>query len=102
MDLQAFYQGYSFDAYNYLGAHYADGKTTFRVFAPSAQNISVIGEFNGWNGTPMHRILDGNFFEVTIDNAKPNMMYKYRICGKDGRTLDRCDPYGGIIGRLRC
>lgn len=94
MDLQHFYAGYSFDAYNYFGAHYHNGKTVFRTFAPNAQRISVIGEFNGWNETPMHRVKDGNIFEVEIPNAVPGMMYKYRICGKDGRTLDHCDPYG--------
>ncbi len=94
MNLQQFYLGHSFDAYKYFGAHYQHGKTVFRTFAPGAQKISVIGEFNNWTETPMHKVMDGNIFEVEIPNAAPGMMYKYRVYGKDGRCLDRCDPYG--------
>ena len=48
MDFYNFYTGKEFEAYQYLGAHVWDGGTTFRTFAPAAQRVSVIGEFNGW------------------------------------------------------
>ena len=94
MDFYNFYLGNEFEAYKYLGAHYIGGSTTFRTFAPNAVKISVIGEFNDWQETPMNKIYDGNFWECTIDSAKPMMMYKYRIYKKDGRYIDHADPYG--------
>ena len=46
MDLQNFYRGNEFEAYEFLGAHPDKKGTWFRTFAPSAKSISVIGEFN--------------------------------------------------------
>ena len=45
----------------------------------------------------MSRIYDGNFWEVRLPAARIGMMYKYRITGADGRTLDHCDPYGRMM-----
>ena len=71
-----------------------DDGVVFRVFAPAASGIAVIGEFNEWNGDPMHKIYDGNFWECVIPTAKVGQMYKYRIYDQSGGCLDRCDPYG--------
>ena len=94
MDFYGFYTGRIFDAYKYLGAHIEGEKTVFRTFAPSASRISVIGEFNQWEESPMENIHDGNFWEFATDEAKPGMMYKYRIYDQTGRWIDHCDPYG--------
>ena len=94
MDMYGFYTGKIFDAYEYLGCHLEKGGAVFRVFAPSAVRISVIGEFNQWEETPMEKIYDGNFWECRIPEAKDGMMYKYRIYRQDGRWIDHCDPYG--------
>ena len=94
MDFYGFYTGKIFDAYKYLGAHVEGKKTVFRTFAPSASRISVIGEFNQWTESPMEKIHDGNFWEFATDEAKPGMMYKYRIYDQTGRRIDHCDPYG--------
>ncbi len=94
MDFYGFYTGNEFEAYQYLGAHIEDGETVFRTFAPHAASISVIGDFNGWQETSMGKIYDGNFWECRVKGAAPGMRYKYRITGQDGKTLDRCDPYG--------
>ena len=94
MDMYGFYTGKIFDAYEYLGCHWNETITTFRVFAPAAEKIAVIGEFNHWTETPMQKIYDGNFWACEITNVKPGMMYKYRIYRKDGRYIDHCDPYG--------
>ncbi len=61
MDFYDFYISNEFEAYKYLGAHFATGTTTFRTFAPKAIRIAVIGEFNGWTETPMNKVYDGNF-----------------------------------------
>ena len=106
MDFYGFYTGKIFDAYKYLGAHVIrntasgskgkdrEAQVTFRTFAPSASRVSVIGEFNGWTDTPMEKVHDGNFWELTSKDAKPGMMYKYRIYDRAGNCIDHCDPYG--------
>ena len=95
MDLYAFYTGQEFEAYRFLGAHPGGpGWAVFRTYAPSALAVGLIGDFNGWQETPMERVLDGNFWEVWVEGAEPGMRYKYRITGPDGRSLDHCDPYG--------
>jgi 1,4-alpha-glucan branching enzyme len=94
MDMYGFYSGKVFDAYKYLGAHVKENEVTFRTFAPNAKKIELIGEFNDWNGIEMKRADDDNFFECTIENAKPGMLYKYKIYDKNGRCVDHCDPYG--------
>lgn len=94
MDFYGFYTGEEFEAYNYLGAHCYDGGAVFRTFAPAAQRISVIGEWNGWEEIPMHKAYDGNFWECEAQGAQPMQMYKYRIYKRDGSFTDHCDPYG--------
>ena len=94
MDFYGFYTGTEFHAHEYLGAHVTDDGVVFRVFAPAASGIAVIGEFNEWNGDPMNKIYDGNFWECVIPAAKVGQMYKYRIYDQNGGCLDRCDPYG--------
>lgn len=94
MDFYGFYTGKIFDAYQFLGAHLTDHGTDFRTFAPGASRIALIGEFNDWQETEMHKIHDGHFWECHVENAAAGMMYKYRIYGRDGRCIDHCDPYG--------
>ena len=94
MDFYGFYMGEEFEAWKYLGAQVSSHGTTFRTFAPNALHISLIGDFNQWQETPMQKIYDGNFWEVTVPNAKESMRYKYRIYRQDGSFLDHCDPYG--------
>ena len=42
----------------------------------------------------MEKVHDGNFWELTSEDAKPGMMYKYRIYDRAGNFIDHCDPYG--------
>ena len=89
MDMHGFYSGKVFDAYKYLGAHVKEKGVTFRTFAPNALKIELIGEFNNWNGIQMKRADDDNFFECTIENAKPGMLYKYKIYDKNGVEIEQ-------------
>ncbi len=93
MDFYQFYTGKEFEAQEFLGAHVLENGTVFRTFAPAAVHIAVIGEFNQWTETPMHKIQDGNFWECLIPEAKEGMMYKYRIYRRDGSFIDHADPY---------
>ena len=103
MDIYEFYSGRSFDAYRELGAHVkkeVTGKKTvvsgveFVTYAPNALGVNVIGEFNDWNETGMERCYDGSFFKVFVPEARPGMMYKYKIYHRDGSSMEHCDPYG--------
>ena len=103
MDIYEFYSGKSFDAYRELGAHVkkeVTGKKTvvsgveFVTYAPNALGVNVIGEFNDWNETLMERCYDGSFFKVFVPEARPGMMYKYKIYHRDGSSMEHCDPYG--------
>ncbi len=94
MNYQDFFDGNVFDAYKYFGAHMQDGGVIFRVYAPNAKNVEVIGEFNCWNGQFMDRINTAGVYELFIGNAMEKQMYKYRIHQPDGAAVDRSDPYG--------
>ncbi len=94
MDYYGFYTGKEFEAYEYLGAHVVEKGVVFRTFAPNAERISVIGEFNGWQEQPMNKVYDGNFWECYVADAIPGMMYKYKIYKRNGGVTDHCDPYG--------
>ncbi len=94
MDFYGFYTGKEMDAYQFLGCHLTEHGAVFRTFAPAAKGIVLIGEFNGWEGTPMYKIHDGNFWECEVPGVKPGMLYKYKIYGADGSVVDHCDPYG--------
>ena len=95
MDFYGFYTGQEFEAYRFLGAQVqGDGSVVFRTFAPNAASISVIGDFNGWQGSDMHKIYDGNFWELTVPQVEVGSRYKFRITSQTGNTIDHCDPYG--------
>ena len=95
MNLHEFYIGKAFDAYEYFGAHITKDGVLFRVYAPCAEKIELIGEFNDWDGSEDEMIQDAQsgVFECVQEDAEPGMMYKYRIYQKDGIVLDRFDPY---------
>lgn len=94
MDKYGFYTGKVFDAYEHMGAHVKGNGTEFSTFAPNAQKIAVIGDFNGWTETWMERENDRNFFKCFIEGAEKGMKYKYRIYKREGGFIDHCDPYG--------
>ena len=93
MDFQKFYMGDVYDAYKYLGAHVEEDGVVFRTFAPQAEKVMIIGEFNNWQEEQMVEAVRAQFYEIRVAGAKPGQMYKYVIYGKNGR-VEHCDPYG--------
>ncbi len=93
MNLQKFYMGEAFDAYDYFGAHPEDAGVVFRTYAPNAQRISVVGEFNAWQEQPMEQLHRSGVWVGFSKDAEPGQMYKYVIYGQNGR-VEHCDPYG--------
>ena len=93
-----FYQGKNYEAWKFFGVHSKKkgrGKVfTFRVWAPNAVSISVVGDFNGWDRAlnPMYLIADG-VWEAQISKLDQFDTYKYSIETKDGQIMNKADPY---------
>ena len=100
LDQYLFGHATHYDLYKKLGAHPTtidgvDG-TYFAVWAPNAQRVSVIGEFNDWD-TEANIITnedDIGVWQGFIPNAKAGQMYKYFIIGYQGEHLYKADPFG--------
>lgn len=96
MDLKEFFEGNMCNAYEYFGAHIENDGVVFRTYAPHAQNIYVIGEFNDWTDSEeskMKRIDERGVYELFIAGAKKGQLYKFRIIQALGNTADKADPY---------
>ena len=67
----------------------------FRVYAPNARIVSVIGDFNNWDSRVhvMNRIDAQGVYEIYIDKVYEWAKYRYVIVTSDGRTLYKSDPY---------
>ena len=97
--LYVFHHGKNFKAYEFFGAHpyKEEGRKGYvlRVWAPHAEEVSVVGDFNEWDpaANKMQRLLDGETFELMIDGLKSYSVYKYCIKTRDGRFLYKADPY---------
>lgn len=93
-----FHQGTNYHAYAYLGALRDEeerGVYIFRTWAPGADRIFVIGDFNGWQECDeMHRVTAGGVFECHIKSDTPleGAFYKYRVYSRH-RVVDKADPY---------
>ena len=89
-----FRQGRNCRAYEFFGSHITENGAVFRVWAPEAIGVAVVGEFNSWNGEAhkMEKIADG-IWETEIEGIKQFDSYKYSITGKDGKVRMKADPY---------
>ena len=95
MDINKFYRGEAFDAYTYFGAHpLEDDGYIFRVYAPNAERVRLIGDFSDWEELEMEPDDSGRIYEAEVSGAEEWNRYKYRIYTPDGSFTDRCDPYG--------
>ena len=91
-DFNSFYTGTCFDAHKSLGVHAEAGGYIFRVYAPSARSVAIIGEWSNWQPCPAHRG-EGGVWEYYDERAECGMMYKYAVLGADSVLRDKADPY---------
>ncbi len=96
-DVYLFKQGRHVRLYDKLGAHSQSGDTNFAVWAPNAERVSVIGEFNGWSGDS-HRLTarkDGSgIWEGRVAGLRVGTQYKYRIASRaHDYRVDKGDPF---------
>ncbi len=102
-DVYLFAEGKNYDIYEKLGAHpmKLDGVegTYFAVWAPNARRVSVVGDFNMWDGAlnPMQIRESGGIYEIFIPDIKPGAVYKFQILTRDGDILYKADPYGNQV-----
>ena len=99
MDSWLLAEGKHLRPYETLGAHFAelDGVkgVRFAVWAPNAQRVSVIGEFNNWDGR--HHVMrfhrDNGIWDIFIPAVKLNALYKFEIRDANGNVREKADPY---------
>ena len=98
-DVEKFNAGIHYTIYEKLGAHVmTSGKvqgTHFAVWAPNAVRVSVVGDFNHWDGRmhQMSRNAESGVFEIFVPDVKPGECYKYEIKAKGGLIYLKADPY---------
>ena len=98
-DNYLFGQGTHYDLYNKMGAHpmTLDGKkgVFFAVWAPNAQKVSVVGDFNQWDRTAnmMERTEPMGIYELFIPDLSEGEIYKYCVTTKQGNDVLKTDPY---------
>ena len=99
-ELKKFDAGIYYDVYRKMGAHpmTIDGVSGvyFAVWAPCAMRVSVVGDFNMWDGRrhQMKRLGDSGVFELFMPGLKAGTLYKYEIKNHRGEPMLKSDPYG--------
>jgi 1,4-alpha-glucan branching enzyme len=99
LDVYLLAEGNHLASYQKLGAHPVvhEGKEgiAFALWAPNARAVSVVGDFNAWDGRrmPMRRRAPSGFWELFVPALRPGHLYKYQIHGPDGELLPlKADP----------
>jgi 1,4-alpha-glucan branching enzyme len=100
-DLYLMGEGRHYDTYEKLGAHVKTLEGVigvhFAVWAPNARRVSVVGDFNGWDGrvNPMRSRGNSGIWELFVPEFDEGVIYKYEIVGPQNNILPlKADPYG--------
>ena len=99
LPIYLFKQGNNCEAYRYFGAHLetraGESGVVFRVWAPHAAAISVVGDFNSWKpgSHPMRKVDGDSVWELFIPGVKEYDVYKYCVTTRGGDLLYKADPY---------
>src|SRR5579859_3747129 len=97
IDLTGFREGHDARAYEKLGAHPVASGVAFAVWAPNAERVAVIGDWNGWDpdASPLRPIGATGVWHGVVPGARRGHLYKYRIVSRyDGHVGEKADPYG--------
>ncbi|WP_339230294.1 1,4-alpha-glucan branching protein GlgB [Oceanobacillus sp. FSL K6-2867] len=98
-DTYLFHQGTNYESYKMMGCHFTelDGVKGYRfaVWAPNAKQISIIGDFNQWNGKShaLERLTEQGIWWGFFTDIEGGLPYKYEIITPDNRTILKSDPY---------
>ena len=99
-DVHIFHEGNHFMSYSLLGAHINDEGVSFRVWAPNAKGLSVVGDFNNWDSSSHRMKKNNDFWILQVDGIKKGEKYKYAIETWSGKKLVKSDPYA-LYSELR-
>lgn len=94
--IQSYLNGTALDSYYTFGAHftheYNEAGVRFTVYAPNAENVMLVGNFNNWHGYNMDRLPSG-VWTIFAKDIPELSLYKYRIFTKDNKIIDKIDPF---------
>ena len=96
MEHYLFHRGEYRQAYEYFGAHPNRSSTIFRIWAPAAKSVAVVGDFNDWNAREedyCQKITNEGIWEVEIKKVKKGAIYKFQIETSWGQKILKADPY---------
>ena len=96
MEHYLFHRGEYRQAYEYFGAHPNRSSTIFRIWAPAAKSVAVVGDFNDWNAREedyCQKITNEGIWEVEIKKVKKGTIYKFQIETSWGQKILKADPY---------
>ncbi|ATV58678.1 1,4-alpha-glucan branching enzyme [Fusobacterium pseudoperiodonticum] len=96
MEHYLFHRGEYRQAYEYFGAHPNRSSTIFRIWAPTAKSVAVVGDFNNWNAREedyCQKITNEGIWEVEIKKVKKGTIYKFQIETSWGQKILKADPY---------
>lgn len=99
MDLYLFNRGEHHSPWKFMGSHFRmEGDVSgvsFAVWAPNAERVSVVGDFNCWDGRrhPMRLLGNSGIWDLFIPGLKPGDVYKYEVRGSGGSLVLKLDPY---------
>lgn len=99
MDLHLFAEGKHHHAYRFLGAHLKEidgvSGSLFAVWLPNVKRVSIVGDFNGWDGRrhPMRNRGSSGIWELFIPGLQTGDQYKYEIVAQNDDVLTKTDPY---------
>ena len=99
MDTRKYLEGKGYDGYKFFGNHKkANNSYIFRILAPNAKNVYIIGDFNSWTEEKLRKYSTG-VFSKTIKNVKEFDKYLYVIENENGKKYYKLDPYAKLIDK---
>src|SRR6267154_2323445 len=99
LDMHLFCEGNHYEIYQKLGAHLSQindhSGVIFSVWAPNAQKVSVVGDFNGWDGRvhPMRKRAESGVWEIFIPEVTEGAHYKFELRNSSGQIVLKSDPF---------
>ncbi len=99
LDQHLFSEGQHWELWKKLGSHIETHEgvrgTVFRVWAPNARRVSVVGDWNGWDGRaqPMRKLIPLGVWELFVPDVAELAHYKFELLGDDGRMHVKSDPF---------
>ncbi len=95
LDLHLAGEGRHERIYEQLGAHVVDGGVSFAVWAPNAQKVSVVGDWNRWDGNvdPLEPTGSSGIWQAVVPQAAEGAKYKFELVGADGHLRLKADPF---------